>query len=181
MEKQGPISKQAKGDSHSTKGPWIFMGITVLLFLTVYLFDKGKAGEVAIRFYHLALEILPMLAIVFALMVLINLFLKTSTLVKYMGEGSGVKGWLFAIVTGIISVGAIYLWFPILKSMREKGVKPGLIATFLYNRGIKLNWLPLMVLYFGMKYVVVLTMVTVLVSVLQGVIIDLLLIKKTGS
>jgi hypothetical protein len=29
-----------------------------------------------------------------------------------------------------------------------------------------------------MKYVVVLTMVTVLVSVLQGVIIDLLLIKK---
>jgi len=163
--------KQAK---QSVKGRWIFLGISALLYLAVLVVNRPKAVEVGAHFLHLTGEVLPFLLVVFAIMVLINLFLKTEILVRYMGEGSGLKGWLIAIITGILSVGAIYLWFPILKNMMEKGVKPGLVAVFLYNRGIKLHWLPLMAFYFGMKYVVVLTLVTVLVSVLQGWILNLL-------
>ncbi len=178
MQTKESDTTQTKEVSRSTKGPWVFMGISLFLFLLVYIFNKGKATVAALHFYHLAIEILPMLILVFVLMVLINLFLKTSVLIKYMGEGSGIKGWLIAIVTGIISVGAIYLWFPILRNMLDKGVKPGLVATFLYNRGIKLNWLPLMVVYFGLKYVVILALVTVLASVLQGVIIDVVMTRN---
>jgi len=174
-------TQQAKEVSRSAKGSWLFMGVSLFLFLLVFIFDKGKANPIAVHFFHLAIEILPMLVIVFVLMVLINLFLKPSVLIKYMGEGSGIKGWLIAIVTGILSVGAIYLWFPILRNMMDKGVKPGLVATFLYNRGIKLNWLPLMVFYFGLKYVVSLTIVTVIVSILQGVIIELFMNKSNLS
>ena len=183
MEKLSQIKpKKLNNEKRSQKGPWIFLGFSVLLFLLVLLFDKEKALETSGYFYHLVLEILPFLVVVFVLMVFINLFLKTSMLIKYMGEGSGIKGWLIAVFAGILSIGAIYLWFPILKNMLDKGVKPGLVATFLYNRGIKLNWLPLMALYFGMKYVVVLTLVTVLVSILQGLIIDFLLVNnKTKS
>ena len=167
-----------KGSSKSKKGPWIFMGVSLLLYLPVYLFDKVKAIEVAERFYHLALEIFPFLIVVFVLMVLINLFMRTTTLIKYMGKESGLRGWIIAIVAGIFSMGAIYMWFPLLKDMMEKGVKPGLIAVFLYNRGIKLHWLPLMALYFGLKYVVILTIVTISVSLLQGTVIDFILMKK---
>ncbi len=175
------IPEKPKNKKRSGKGPWLFLGFSVLLFLVVLIIDKNKAFDAARYFYHLFLEIFPFLAVVFVLMVLTNLFLKTSTLVKYMGEGSGIKGWLIAVFAGIISIGAIYLWFPILRDMMDKGVKPGLIATFLYNRGIKLNWLPLMALYFGMKYVIVLTIVTILISVLQGIIIDFLIRKSNPS
>lgn len=181
MEKQKLKVKQAGKNSRPAKGPWIFMGITLLLFLAVYLFDKGKASQVAPRFYHLAVEILPMLLVVFVLMVLINLFLKPAVLVKYMGKDAGVKGWIIAIIAGIISVGAIYLWFPILKNMMDKGARPGLVATFLYNRGIKLPWLPLMIFYFGMKYVIILTFVTILTSILQGIIMDFLMAKDVKA
>ena len=170
-KQQQPVSGE-KGKGRSPKGPWIFLGVSLLLYLPVLALDRPKALAVAERFWHLAEEIFPFLLVVFLLMVLIHYFLKTKTLVKYMGEGSGIKGWLIAIVAGILSVGAIYMWYPILKSMLEKGVKPGLVAVFLYNRGIKLHWLPLMALYFGMKYVVVLTLVTVLASVVQGFVID---------
>ncbi len=175
-QKQPVTGKKTKG--RVSKGPWIFLGISLLLYLPVLVLDKPKALLAAKQFWHLTAEIFPFLLVVFLLMVLIHLFLKTQTLIKYMGEGSGIRGWAIAIVTGILSVGAIYMWFPILKSMLEKGVKPGLVAVFLYNRGIKLHWLPLMVLYFGMKYVVVLTLITVLVSILQGVIIDFLLLRR---
>ena len=182
MMKRSPQNQLSKPQSNSKpgKGPWIFMFISILLFGLVYWIDNKKGTEVAERFYHIALEIIPMLGIVFVFMVVIFLFLKTSILIKYMGEDSGIKGWLIAIVAGTLSVGAIYLWFPVLKTLIEKGGKPGLVATFLYNRGIKLHWLPLMGLYFGLKYVVILTLVTVLASILQGLIIDWLL-GKDGS
>jgi len=168
-----------KNEKRPQKGPWIFLASSVLLFLLVLLIDKQKAALTATLFIHLTSEILPFLLVVFVLMVLINLFLKTSTLIKYMGEGSGIKGWIVAVLAGILSIGAIYLWFPILKNMMDKGVKSGLVATFLYNRGIKLNWLPLMILYFGLKYVIVLTVVTILASVVQGIIIDFLIVRKS--
>ncbi len=155
------------------KGPRVFMLISILLFLIVFLIDKEKGITALTYLYHLTLEILPFLAVVFVLMVLVNLFLSPEIIKKHMGENSGIKGWLLAIVAGIISLGAIYMWFPLLKDLMNKGVKPGLVAVFLYNRGIKLHWLPLMAFYFGVKYVVILTVVTVLVSVLQGIIIDL--------
>lgn len=170
--------QKIKDSSGSKKGPWIFMGFSLLLYLLVFLFDKIKSIEVAVHFYHLFLEILPFLVVVFILMVLINLLLRTATLVKYMGKESGLKGWIIAIIAGIFSMGAIYIWFPLLRDMMKKGVRPGLIAVFLYNRGIKLHWLPLMTLFFGLKYVVILTMITILVSLLQGTIIDFTLLKK---
>ena len=173
-------SQNKKGNQKSKKGPWIFLGVSLLLYLLVYLFDKVKAIAVAERFYQLSKEILPFLIIVFVLMVLINLFMKASTLVKYMGKESGLKGWIIAIIAGIFSIGAIYLWFPLLKEMKDKGVKPGLIAVFLYNRGIKLHWLPLMALYFGLKYVFILTIVTILASLIQGTIIDYI-VKEKGK
>lgn len=179
MDKQKPekLSKP-KSSPKAKKGPWIFMLSSIILFLVVYLLNKQKGAVAATYFYHLTLEILPVLVVVFIMMVLINLFLKTATLVKYMGKESGLKGWIVAIVAGILSIGAIYMWFPLLDDLMKKGVKPGLVAVFLYNRGIKLHWLPLMGLYFGLKYMVILTLVTILASILQGMIMDYAFAKK---
>ncbi len=170
--------KKIKEGKRSNKGYWIFMGITIILYLVILIVNKTKGIEVATDFYHLALEIFPFLLIVFVLMVLINLFLKPALLIKYMGEGSGIIGWIISVVAGILSMGAIYMWFPMLQEIRDKGVKPGLLAVFLYNRGVKLNWLPVMIVYFGLKYVVIITFVMIFTSIIQGVIIDFFIKDK---
>ena len=167
--------------SYFIKGSNLLLGFSLLLFLETMLLDYGKAHETAERLYYLVKAMVPFLLIVFVLMVLVNLFVRTTKLVKYMGENSGIKGWLIALVAGNISVGNIYFWFPMLKEMKDKGVRPDLIASFLFNRGIKLTWLPVMVLVFGKKYVLVLFVVTTVVSILQGIIIDLLMKKDKPS
>ncbi len=43
-----------------------------------------------------------------------------------------------------------------------------LLATFLYARSIKLPWLPVMAHYFGVRYMVILTLAMLLFSPLQG-------------
>ena len=55
---------------------------------------------------------------------------------------------------------------------KKKGMKTSLAATFLYARAIKPALLPLMVFYFGLTYVIVLTVVMIIFSMVQGLIVE---------
>ena len=76
-------------------------------------------------------------------------------------------------VAGIISTGPIYAWYPLLKDLREKGAGESSIAKFLYNRAVKPFLLPVMIGYFGWLYVVILTILTVLASVVVGFFVSI--------
>ena len=64
------------------------------------------------------------------------------------------------------------MWYPLLADLKSKGLNSGLIACFLYNRAIKIPFLPLMIFYFSLKYVLILTVVMVFMSVIQALIIN---------
>jgi uncharacterized membrane protein YraQ (UPF0718 family) len=104
----------------------------------------------------------------------LNYFLKPNTVSKYADKNSGIKGWVFAIFTGIISHGPIYVWYPLLKDLRDKGMRSGLISAFLYNRAIKIPLLPLMVYYFGIKFVAILLIYMIIASIIGGKIIEMI-------
>ena len=93
-------------------------------------------------------------------------------MLKYLGKESGVKGWLLAITMGIVSHGPIYTWYPLLKELRNHGMRTGLLAVFLYNRAVKIPLLPIMIYYFGVVFVVVLTVYMIIASVIEGKLIE---------
>ena len=117
-------------------------------------------------------------SLLFFCMALINYFLHPKTVAKYVGKGSGIKGWFLAISAGIISHGPIYVWYPLLKELRDHGMRNGLVAAFLYSRAIKVPLLPLMVYYFGALFVVVLLPYIVIASLVEGEIIELIESRK---
>ena len=90
-----------------------------------------------------------------------------------MGGESGIKGWVLAISMGILSHGPIYVWYPLLKDLRDHGMRSGLIAVFLYNRAIKIPLLPVMIFYFGIGFVIILSIYMMIASVVEGKIINL--------
>jgi uncharacterized membrane protein YraQ (UPF0718 family) len=75
---------------------------------------------------------------------------------------------------GIASSGPIYMWYPLLSDLKEKGMRDSLIAAFLYNRAIKIPLLPMMVHYFGWDFTFALSIYMVLFSVVNGVIVQYL-------
>ena len=97
-----------------------------------------------------------------------------------MADKSNKKLWLFSIVSGIISMGPIYLWYPIMKELLDKGLKYRYVAVFLYNRGIKLQLLPMLILYFGITYSITLMIVMAILSIPQAIIVEKLS-KKYSS
>ncbi|BAO44907.1 conserved hypothetical protein [Thiolapillus brandeum] len=125
------------------------------------------------RFLHMGKELLPVLGLVFFFLWLFNLMGSLQgKAAQLTGNNSGAKGWLLAMAMGVLSHGPIYPWYPLLHELQKKGTRPALLATFLYARSIKLPWLPVMAHYFGLSYMLTLTLLILLFSPLHGWLVE---------
>jgi len=165
--------------SKKKNGKWYFLLIVTVAYLVIYFVSENQFVVIFNFFTKLIIQILPVFLLVYVLMILVNYFADNATLKKYMGNESGINRWMIAIVTGILSMGPVYMWYPLMKDLQKKGVKNSFLVTFLYNRGIKLQWLPVLILYFGWKYSITLLIVMLIFSVPQGIITDKLIGYKT--
>lgn len=146
--------------------------IVGVIYVVATIFNTTKVISALNQFVTIILKIIPVFLLVFLLMALTHYFVKPKTLVIYMGKNSGIKGWIIAIITGIISTGPIYMWYPLLNDLQKQGVRDGLISAFLYSRAIKIPLLPLLIIYFGLIYSIVLITVIIFISVFQGIITE---------
>lgn len=76
-------------------------------------------------------EMLLVLPPVFILLGLLDVWVPRETIIKYMGEGSGIKGILLAILIGSAAAGPLYGAFPVAAVFMKKGVKFSNILIFI--------------------------------------------------
>ena len=160
---------------------WIFLIAVALVYLILALWNPQIVLAGLEVFLGLLKKILPIVGIVFALLFLSSLFLNPKTVSKYLGTGAGARGWPIAVAAGILSAGPIYMWYPLLGDLKEKGMRDALIATFLYNRAVKIPLLPMMIYYFGLKPMVILTILMILFSVMNGLLVERLTSQNGGG
>ncbi len=159
-------------------GEWYFLSTVVLLYVLVFFVDNSFFSKSVDFFVDIMAKMLPIFVLVFALMTVANLVINQRVVTKYFRK-PGVMKWFFVIFAGILSTGPIYLWYPLLAELRDKGVGYGYLAAFLYNRAIKIPLLPVAIFYFGLKYIIVLTLIMIVCSVVQGVLINRLVPSET--
>ncbi len=168
-------------NKRKNKAPWIFLALVTAGYFVVFLTNKKAFVAIFETFTHIIRQIAPVLFLVFLLMFLIHYFVSNELLKKHFGEGSGIKAWIIAIVSGILSIGPVYMWYPMMHDLQKSGVKNRYIVAFLYNRGIKLQWLPMLVLYYSLRFAVILLLVMLVVSIPQGIIVEKLTNKNKGK
>jgi uncharacterized membrane protein YraQ (UPF0718 family) len=166
------------------KGPetdkWTFHGRYIailavgLLYGILYWIDPGKVVLALSTSMKIFGYILLPLAMVFILMIFLNLFFKSAQVVRLLGEKAGFRGVVLSAAAGIISVGPIYAWYPLLQEFKERGAGNTVIAVFLNNRAVKPFLLPVMISYFGWTYVLLLTFFMFITSVAFGYGLDAL-------
>jgi uncharacterized membrane protein YraQ (UPF0718 family) len=153
---------------------WYFL-IAIVLIYAILLFTNKSIFLLSMNFFYgIIKKIIPIFVAVFFLMTLTNYFTSKELITNFVNK-KGILKWLAIIIAGIISHGPIYMWYPLLADLKGKGLSYGLVACFLYNRAIKIPLLPLMVLYFSFKYVLILALVMISMSVVQGLIINKLM------
>jgi uncharacterized membrane protein YraQ (UPF0718 family) len=172
-------SQEPKGGTSQSPRYMLIFPLVVLVIYGILFVLIPEQALVAIRNSgEVCLNILLPLVLVFIVMLILNLFVKPAQIVRLLGSSSNIKGILLSVAAGIISMGPIYVWYPLLKELREKGAGNMPIAVFLYNRAVKPFLLPVMIAYFGWLYVGILTVLTVLASLVSGYFVDILDKKK---
>jgi uncharacterized membrane protein YraQ (UPF0718 family) len=151
-----------------------FFLVALIAYGVLALYDSNLLKNALSTLAGLTARIVPVLLLVFGIMFLTNLFFESNRVIRFLGEGSGLRGWMLAIGGGIVSSGPIYLWYPLLSDLKEKGMKNSLIAAFLYNRAVKIPLLPMMVYYFGWPFALILSIYQVLFSVANGILVQFL-------
>jgi uncharacterized membrane protein YraQ (UPF0718 family) len=162
-------------DKKSGRRNLIFPGSVLVLYAIVFVSSPARAAAAFGNSIGMLLNLMLPLGLVTGLMVLMNLLLGPAHIVKLLGQGSGSKGVLLSATAGIISMGPIYAWYPLLKELRQKGASSSLIAVFLGHRAVKPFLLPIMISYFTWVYVVVLTVFTIVGSLVIGYLVNILI------
>ena len=153
--------------------PFAFRGNYLLLaaggaYIALFVFNREIAMAALLKSAGVAARILPIIAGVIIFTAVLNYFLRPEQMVKHLGKQGGLKAWGWTLGAGILSHGPMYLWYPTLEDLRHHGMRDGLIVTFFAARAIKIPPLPLMIGYFGLKFVLVLAVYIVLGALMQG-------------
>jgi uncharacterized membrane protein YraQ (UPF0718 family) len=161
---------EPKKKARKRYGGWWFLAVVVVIYIATAWFDRELA-LISIGFFSgLVGKVAPVLLLVFGLIFLFNYFLNPQLIQKYLGRQSGLKGWLLAVVGGILSTGPVTAWYAMLSELRQQGMSSSLAAAFLYGRAVKLPLLPLLGYYFGITYTLVLCAYLIGFSVINGLI-----------
>jgi uncharacterized membrane protein YraQ (UPF0718 family) len=166
-------------NKNSGTGGWLFLAVVLTGYGLSFLLSPESTAEALNLFRRIFRQVLPVLSLVFLLLFIANLLLTPEKIDKYLGNESGVKGWLASVFAGILSMGPAYAWYALMAELQQRGMRTALIATFLYSRAVKLPLLPLMIYYFGSSYTLVLCSYLVVFSVINGILVERLLTRST--
>lgn len=129
--------------------PWLFpLGVACLYGLGLMFAPENIDSAV-----HFCISIFKQLALpmglAFLTMIIFNRYLSPALVTRFLGQNAGLKGILFSSLAGILSMGPVYAWYPLFKTLQEKGASTFHVANFIGCRSIKPVLLPVMVAYFG--------------------------------
>ena len=175
--------KQNKNENKndSRKYSWYFLTTVIIIYIITAITNPEKTQQSIQYVINIIKRIIPIIILVITFMGISNYLLKPKQVTKYVGEESGITGYIIATITGIISHGPIYVWYTLLGNLQNKGMKNGLIAVFLYNRAIKIPLLPMLIYYFGLKYSIILLLTMMITSIIQGILIDTIIKKPQNQ
>lgn len=148
------------------------LAVTVIGYLVVLVLDTDSGIRALSASGAILVRIIPALLLVTLLIGVSTHLLDPDFIVSYVGAGSGPIGYFIAAGSGILSHGPVYVWYGLLRDLREAGMRDGLVAVFLYNRAIKIPLLPVFFIYFDLEFGIVLFFAMATASVVQGVAID---------
>ena len=131
------MSKLLKNDAFR------YLSLSVVITLFVYGLNTAKGVIIARTVYLTFIEVLDIMVAVSIFIGLFQVWVKPATIVKWLGKGSGLKGFILVCTFPILMGGSLFTVFPLLKTLREKGARQGAIASFITAWGGKASLLSL--------------------------------------
>jgi len=103
-----------------------------LAFIAVSaLIDSPPGKEIGSNFIYFWADLIRILPFAFVLIGLFEVWVDRKKVERHLGEESGAKGYLWALVLSGITVGGVFVAFPVAYSLHRKGAALGVIFTYI--------------------------------------------------
>ncbi|MBT3320154.1 MAG: permease [Clostridia bacterium] len=97
--------------------------------LLIFNYERGVVASE--KTFYTIKEMLFVIPPIFVLLGLLDVWVPRETMVRFLGEGSGIKGVLIAILIGSAAAGPLYAAFPVAAVFMKKGAKFSNIVLFI--------------------------------------------------
>ena len=122
------------------------------------------------------LNLLPLLLLMLALISVVLFLIPNETLIRYMGKGSGIKGWAIAALLGSVALIPGFIAYPLCGILIKSGVAYTTIAVFITTLTmVGIVTLPLEAKFFGWKTSIIRNTLSFIAALLIGFIMMLFL------
>jgi len=155
-------------------GNWLFLFFVVFVFLIVWLFNFRTFLVISFDFFDMFMRILPVILLVYIIIFWFNLIISNKKIVQFLKKWSYIRKLIFSVFFWILSSWPIYLWYWLLKQIKDAWLTLWHISSFSYARAIKLPLLPIMISYFGIKFSVLFFVILFVFSFVQALLVDLI-------
>ncbi len=108
-----------------------FALITALILAAMLLINRELGLKaISITGYSFK-EMISVIPPIFILLGLLDVWVPKETMMKYMGEDSGIKGIVLSFILGSVAAGPLYGAFPVAAVFMKKGVKLSNVLIFI--------------------------------------------------
>ncbi len=108
----------------------IFLVLVVINLFVLLAFPTIGTRSLSLTWAN-TLEMLSIIPPVFILLGLLDVWVKRETMIKLMGEGSGLRGVLLAFLLGSAAAGPLYAAFPVAVVLLKKGTRFSNVLIFI--------------------------------------------------
>ena len=110
----------------------IIAAIVYFMFILFsFVFGYGAGKQIANNFFSFLVDMFKILPCAFVLVGLFEVWVKKETVIKHLGQKSGIKGYIWIILLGGTIVGGLYVAFPMAYVLYNKGAKLSIIFTYI--------------------------------------------------
>ena len=140
-------------------------------------FNPGK--EIGYNFVSFSVDMLMILPGAFILIGLFEVWVKRETVERHLGEESGIRGYIWAVLLAGTAVGGLYVAFPVAYALYSKGAKLSVIFTYVGAAAI--CRVPMTIFeasFMGIKFTAIRLLVSLPLVILMSILLGNYLAKR---
>jgi uncharacterized membrane protein YraQ (UPF0718 family) len=150
------------------KSAIIYIVLALVVWGITKFFSPAGGKEVAGTVYKTFSGVISIIFAIFALIGLIQVWLTSEQISKVLGKEAGWKGLVLSALLPMILGGSLFVIFPLLKALREKGARTSAVITFLFAWSAKAPLLPLEIKFVGWHFAVLRLVLIPVISIIGG-------------
>jgi len=151
----------------------------IILLIVSWIFGFNPGKEISHNFATFSVDMLKILPCAFILIGLFEIWVKRETIEKHLGERSGIRGYIWAVLLAGTTVGGLYVAFPVAYSLYSKGAKLSVIFTYIGASAI--CRIPMTIFeasFLGIKFTVIRLLVSLPLVILTSILLGDYLTKR---